>query len=48
MPDFSTQHKCKDFDKVLDWARRHTIKESFEAKPAPGDRVWPLDQHPQM
>jgi len=31
-PDFDTQHKCRNFGKLLDWASKHTIKQSdFDA-----------------
>jgi hypothetical protein len=40
MPDFSTQRKCSNFDRLLQWARHHSITEPLESRPGLDDMVW--------
>ncbi|KAM0244541.1 hypothetical protein ACHAQJ_010749 [Trichoderma viride] len=47
MPDFSTQRKCRNFDRLLQWARDHSITEPLESHPGIDDMVWLRGSGPQ-
>ena len=37
-PDFSIEHKCRDFDAILDWQRKHGVRlEDFVSLTKPDD-----------
>lgn len=44
--DFNTVHKCRNFEKIRDWAETHQLPDKentpvdFLEKPKPGDRVY--------
>jgi hypothetical protein len=42
--DFNTNHKCRNFEAVRQWAENHQMQDlppDYLAKPQPGDEIWP-------
>lgn len=43
LPDFSTMHKCRNWEGVFDWARKRevVVSKGYQWKSQPGEKIFP-------